>query len=151
EEDKKELLRRLAFRMQAGTGGIAGNYLHGRDLQLEFEAYLRARYQHSPVEAKTIAAAMIRQFRERNFILSRYGAELYGFVHRGLLEYFCADAILWRFEKTQELPLDALKVEVYGRRWADASWREVLRLLAGMLDERFTGEIIDFLVRDAYG
>ena len=39
----------------------------------------------------TIATAMLRQFRERNFILSLFGGGVYGFVHRAFLEYFCAD------------------------------------------------------------
>ena len=44
EDDKKELLRRLAFRMQSGDGGLAGNYIHREQLQDEFESYLKERY-----------------------------------------------------------------------------------------------------------
>ena len=45
----------------------------------------------------TIATAMLRQFRERNFILSLFGGGVYGFVHRAFLEYFCADDLRRRF------------------------------------------------------
>ena len=85
---------------------------------------------------------MIQQFRERNFILSLYGANLYGFVHRAFLEYFCASAFVWKFEKTKELTIEQLKTDVYGKHWEDQSWHEVLRLICGMVDEKWAGEII---------
>jgi hypothetical protein len=145
EEDKKELLRRLAYHMQAGAGGLAGNYIHREKLEEEFENYLTERYKETPARAKTIALAMIDQFRERNFILSLYGANLYGFVHRAFLEYFCATAFTHKFEKTREMTIDELKQDVYGAHWEDRSWHEVLRLICGLIDEKFAGEIISFL------
>ena len=42
------------------------------------------------------AVVMIEQFRHRNFILSRFGPGLYGFVHRAFLEYCCAEEIVYR-------------------------------------------------------
>ncbi len=147
EDDKKELLRRLAFRMQSGDGGLAGNYIHRDQLQAEFDGYLRERYAQTPNRAKVIAEAMIQQFRERNFILSLYGANLYGFVHRAFLEYFCASAFVWKFEKTKEFDTEQLKTEVYGKHWEDQSWHEVLRLICGMIEEKWAGEIIDYLAQ----
>jgi hypothetical protein len=148
EPEKKEFLRRLAFRMQGGGGGLAGNYIHRDDLQHEFETYLSDRFAQSAGDAAAIARAMIDQFRERNFILSLYGANLYGFVHRAFLEFFCADAFVQRFEKRQKLTLDDLKRDAYGAHWRDRSWHEVLRLICGMIDERFAGELIDYLTRE---
>ena len=150
EDDKKELLRRVANRMQAGAAGLAGNHLPADKLQAEFESYLRDRYQRDPASAKIIAAAMIRQFRERNFILSRYGASVYGFVHRAFLEFFCADYYVQQFEKLQELSIAQLKQQVFAAHWADPSWREVLRLISGRIADRFAGEVIRFLARDVY-
>jgi hypothetical protein len=144
EEDKKELLRRLAYAMQAGEGGLAGNYIHAEELQEVFESYLRERYSLDPAPAKITAREIIAQFRERNFILSFYGANLYGFVHRAFLEFFCADAIRVRFEKTKELPLDALKT-IFDTRWEQREWHEVLRLVCGMIGEEFAGEMIEHL------
>lgn len=144
EEDKKELLRRLAYAMQAGEGGLAGNYIHAEELQAIFESYLRGRYSFDPARAKRTGREIINQFRERNFILSFYGASLYGFVHRAFLEFFCADAIRVRFEKTKELPLDELKT-IFGTRWQKKEWHEVLRLVCGMIGEEFAGEMIDHL------
>jgi HEAT repeat protein len=145
EDDKKELLRRLAFRMQGGDGGLAGNYIHREGLQADFESYLKERYSQTPDRAKVIAEAMVQQFRERNFILSLYGANLYGFVHRAFLEYFCASAFVYKFEKTKELTIEQLKTDVYGKHWEDQGWHEVLRLICGMIDEKWVGYITDFL------
>jgi predicted NACHT family NTPase len=105
EEDKKELLRRVALRMQDGRSGLVGNYLPAEELQSEFECYMTTRYGRDPAAAKVISQAMIRQFRERNFVLSSYGGGLYGFVHRAFLEYFCATAIVRSFEKSRQLTL----------------------------------------------
>jgi Domain of unknown function (DUF4062)/NACHT domain len=145
EEDKKELLRRLAWAMQSGKEGLAGNYIHADELQQIFESYLRDRYAKPPAEAKTIAKAMIQQFHQRNFILSFYGAKVYGFVHRAFLEYFCADWIRTRFEKTKDLPLDAL-LKIVGEHWQDKAWHEVIRLVCGMIGEEFAAEIVEYLL-----
>lgn len=146
EDDKKELLRRLAFRMQTGDGGLMGNYMHREALQEEFETYLKERYSQDSAKAKVVAKAMIQQFRERNFILSQYGASMFGFVNRAFLEYFCASAFVWKFEKTKELTIEQLKSDVYWVHWKDQSWHEVLRLICGMLDEKWTVEIVIFLI-----
>ena len=90
---------------------------------------------------------MINQFRERNFILSRYGPHLYGFVHRTFLEYFCAEAIVGKFKHDQRWPFDRLR-ELFEQHWADPSWREVLRLVAGALHERHSAQLIELLTTD---
>ena len=150
EDDKKELLRQVAHRMQVGAAGLAGNHLAASQLQDVFESYLRDRYHRDPASAKIIAAAVIRQFRERNFILSRYSAGVYGFVHRAFLEFFCADYYVQHFEKLQALSIAQLIQQVFAAHWADPSWREVLRLITGRIAPRFAGEVIRFLARDAY-
>ena len=142
EDDKKELLRRLAYRMQAAEGGLAGNYIHKTDLANEFEEYLRQRYDILTIEATRIARVLIQQLHERNFILAPYGTDIYGFVHRGFLEYFCAASITHRFEKTRQLSFEDLKTGIFRRHCADQTWHEVLRLVAGTIDERFTGDIV---------
>jgi len=144
DEDKKELLRRLAYAMQKGEGGLAGNYIHGAELHKLVEEYLRDRYQLPVERCVMIARAMIAQFRERNFILASYGANLYGFVHRAFLEFFCASAIVYRFEKTKELPLSELK-EIFERHRKEKAWNEVLRLICGAIGESFAGDLIDQL------
>ncbi|MGH3569892.1 MAG: NACHT domain-containing protein, partial [Pseudonocardia sp.] len=146
EEDKRELLRRVARRMQDGRGGIGGNHIHRDDLLAEFRTYLVERYQLAPEVAKTASKAMLEQFRDRNFILARFGPELYGFVHRALLEYCCADEIVYRLKESQEITTDRLAVEVFGAHAADPVWREVLLLIAGMIHDRSLATVIDHLL-----
>lgn len=148
-EDKKELLRRVARRMQSGRSGIAGNHIRGADLIVEFSRYLRDRYGLDEPSVKRAASAMLAQFRERNFILTLYGGEVYGFVHRAFLEYFCADEIVQRFQRKREFSPDDLVYKIVGRRWPDPSWQEVLLLVSSMVDDRFTARVVDYLVREA--
>ncbi|MGI5146892.1 HEAT repeat domain-containing protein [Plantactinospora sp. CA-294935] len=146
-EDKKELLRRLAYRMQSADRGLTVNYIDRTELSDVFEQYLVERYRRDAATARTIALAMIDQFRERNFILSRYGPQVYGFVHRTFLEFFCADAILAKFQHDQVLSFEQLK-ELFRQHWADLSWREVLRLLAGALHQNHTAQLIQLLTTE---
>lgn len=148
ETDKQEMLRRLAFKMQNGEGGLAGNHIQREELQDEFENYLKSHYELPAHESKTVAQAMIEQFHDRNFILSFYGADVYGFVHRAFLEYFCASAFVRAFEKTKDLSLKQLKQDVFGAHCDDPSWREVLRLICSMIDEKWVADILTYLVRD---
>ncbi|MBO4205170.1 HEAT repeat domain-containing protein [Micromonospora echinofusca] len=143
-EDKKELLRRLAHRMQSAERGLAVNCIPTEELLEVFENYLVERYQRDRAAARTGALAMIRQFRERNFILSRYGPHVYGFVHRTFLEFFCAEALLNRFQHAQVLTFEELR-ELYREHWGDNSWREVLRLLCGALHPRYSAQLIELL------
>ncbi|MGH4010494.1 MAG: HEAT repeat domain-containing protein [Pseudonocardiaceae bacterium] len=145
-DDKLELLRLVARRMQDGPAGLAGNHIPGPELLAEFDTYLRQRYELPPDRAKPAAKAMLDQFRERNFILSRFGAEVYGFVHRAFLEYLAAADIAQRFAE-RELSEDELITEVFGRHWSDPAWQEVLLLITGMIKERFTGRVIDHLLQ----
>jgi hypothetical protein len=142
EDDKKELLRRLAYRMQAGSGGLKGNYIHREQLQQEFHDYLVERFTLTADRATTISRLMIDQFRQRNFILSLYGASVYGFVHRAFLEYFCATAFTFNFEKAHSITIDELATKVFAAHWNDQSWHEVLRLICGILNERFAGRLV---------
>jgi HEAT repeat protein len=149
EEDKKELLRRLALNMQRAPGGLAGNVIHRDTLQAEFESYLRETCDQTPARASKIARAMIAQFEERNFILSAFGPNLYGFVHRAFLEFFCAAAFVHQFEKARTLSLDQLEREVFGAHWADLSWHEVLRLICGMIGDKPAAAVSDYLLAEA--
>lgn len=148
-DDKRELLRRVAVRMQQGAEGQAGNRLPVAELCTEFERYLADRYELPRADAKQAAGALIDQLRTRNFVLSSYGAGMYGFVHRAFLEHFCAQSLVLDFGQRRKLTPEQLRTEVFGGHWRDESWREVLRLLAGMLDERFAGEVIEWLATEA--
>ncbi|WP_186777968.1 HEAT repeat domain-containing protein [Streptomyces salinarius] len=145
DRDRHELLRLLARKMQEGSGGIAGNHIHGTELEATFKEYLRDVWELPPVQATAVARAMKRQLQERNFILSRFGGEVYGFVHRAFLEYLAAADIAHRYNK-REWSEEELIEEVFARRALDASWHEVLLLLVGQVDERVAARAIDKFV-----
>ncbi|MDM8557456.1 HEAT repeat domain-containing protein [Candidatus Parabeggiatoa sp. HSG14] len=149
EDDKLELLRKIAWRMQASEKGLAGNFILSDDLHDEIAHYLRNRWGSTEVEIGQIRYAMVNQLRERNFILCLYGAQLYGFVHRTFLEYFCAAEIVYQFEKQQTLSLEQLKTDIFLAHFRDETWHEVLRLICGMIEPHFTGELVEFLVSHA--
>jgi len=142
-KDKQAMLRQIAYFMQAADKGLAGNLIRGDDLEKILIGYLKNIEVSNP---RTVARLLIEQLRGRNFILCFLGGNSYGFVHRTFLEYFCAWEYVWQFKETQNLSIEELKTEVFGKHWQDESWHEVLRLIAGMIDTRFTGKIIDYLI-----
>ena len=144
EEDKKELLRRIAFNMQSAPEGLAGNFIHKNVLRNEIEEYFKDRYKTEPEKATIIARSMIDQFRKRNFILCLYGADFFGFIHRTFLEYFCASAIVEKFND-QEIDIDDLKNDFCEKYWEDQTWHEVLRLICG-IKEKLAGDLIRHLM-----
>ncbi|MFE5945821.1 HEAT repeat domain-containing protein [Streptomyces sp. NPDC056480] len=144
-EDKRELLRLIARQMQEGQGGISGNHIAGPDLLRSFEEYVKDRYALPPDRAATAARVMLDQFRHRNFILSRYGGEIYGFVHRTFLEYLAATDLAHRFNHERSLSEEDLQ-DLFAAKLHDPTWHEILLLLVGLLDERFVAGVIDRLL-----
>lgn len=142
DRDRREMLERLARHMQLGEGGIAGNHVLAEDVEKVFTDYLSETLQLRPAPATTVARAMVNQFRERNFILSRYGSEVYGFVHRAFLEYLAASDIVRRYEQ-RELSDEDLLDGVFRLRAADPHWREVLLLIVAQTGERFAARAVD--------
>jgi hypothetical protein len=143
--DKLDLLRLIARRMQEAPAGLAGNHIAGPDLLEMFQLYLAESHGLPPGRARVAARAMLEQFRQRSFVLSRFGGEVYGFVHRAFLEYLAAADIDERFSN-RELSEEDLIEGVFGRRWQDPAWHEVLLLLTGMR-EPYGGRIVDRLLR----
>jgi len=147
-KDKQAMLRQVAYHMQAADQGLAGNLIRGDDLEKILTGYLKS---IEVSQARTVARLLIEQLRSRNFILCFLGADSYGFVHRTFLEYFCASEFVERFGKRGlegGLTLEELKTELFGKHWQDESWHEVLRLITGMIEPKFAGEMIDYLVEE---
>lgn len=142
-KDKQAMLRQVAYLMQTGEKGLAGNLINENDLVKVLTDYLKTIEFDKPREA---ARVMINQLRTRNFMLCFLGADYYAFVHRTFLEYFCAWEFVWQFKETQTLTIEQLKNEVFGKHWRDESWHEVLLLIAGMIEPRFVGEFIEYLM-----
>ncbi|KST62019.1 NACHT domain-containing protein [Mastigocoleus testarum] len=143
-KDKQAMLRRVAYFMQTNDRSLAGNLIKESDLEKILKNYLKV---IEVDKARVAAKLMIDQLRTRNFMLCYLGADYYAFVHRTFLEYFCAWEFVWQFKETQTLTIENLKVEVFGKHWMDESWHEVLRLIAGMIDAKFVGQIIQYLMR----
>ncbi len=143
-KDKQAMLRQVAYFMQTSDKGLAGNLIRENDLERILTDYLQTIEGN---DAKKAARVMIHQLRTRNFMLCFLGADYYAFVHRTFLEYFCAWAFIWQFEKERKISLEELKTEVFGKHWQDETWHEVLRLIVGMIEPQFAGEIIDYLIQ----
>jgi predicted NACHT family NTPase len=141
--EKQEMLRLIAYEMQAGEEGLKGNLISVEHLTRILTDYLRAQGFSEPREKANL---LIQQLRERNFILCYRGADTYGFMHRTFLEYFCAVEIVHRLEKQRTLTFEQLRDEVFGQHWQDETWYEVLRLICGMIDVKFAGQLIEFLM-----
>ncbi|MBD1944933.1 HEAT repeat domain-containing protein [Coleofasciculus sp. FACHB-712] len=145
-KDKQAILRQVAYHMQASEKGLAGNLIRADDLEKILIDYLKT---IEVEQARTVARLLIEQLRHRNFILCFLGADYYAFVHRTFLEYFCACEFVEQFGKRGlegGLTLEELKTEAFDKHWQDESWHEVLRLIVGMIDTSFGGQIIDDLI-----
>ena len=142
-KDKQAMLRLVAAEMQANARGLAGNLIAALRLQEIIDDYLQL---IKIKDSAKIAKLIVEQLRTRNFILCFLGADYYAFVHRTFLEYFCATDFVWQFEKERKIDLEYLKNQVFGEHWQEESWHEVLRLIAGSINELFTGEIIQYLM-----
>jgi predicted NACHT family NTPase len=142
-KDKQEILRRVADFMQQNKEGFAGNLIDEKSLENIIRHYLKSVDIN---DVTPVARALMEQLRVRNFILCFVGGEYYGFVHRTFLEYFCAWSFVWQFKETQTLGIDGLINDVFGSHWRDEKWHEVLRLISGMIDAKFVGDIISYLM-----
>ncbi|BAY09257.1 hypothetical protein NIES2098_24190 [Calothrix sp. NIES-2098] len=142
-QDKQAILRQVAYDMQTSQKGLAGNLISARNLEKIFTDYLKS---IEVSDARDKARRLINQLRTRNFMLCFLGADYYAFVHRTFLEYFCAWEFVWQFKETQTLSIEQLKSEVFGKYWHDETWHEVLRLIAGMIEPRFVGKVIEYLI-----
>ena len=142
-QEKEQLLRELAGEMQQAPSSLAGNLIE-RTLLVEcFRKFLGGL---GVQDSYGKSLALVQQLTERNFILSFAGADHFSFVHRTFLEYYCASWFVERFEKKQSLTLQQLKEAVFGGHWRDEKWREVLRLIVGMVEAKKAEEVILFLM-----
>ncbi|ASC70803.1 putative NTPase NACHT family protein [Halomicronema hongdechloris C2206] len=145
--EKQEMLRLIAYEMQAGEEGLKGNLISSDRLTHILTKYLRDQGFSEPREK---ANRLIQQLRERNFILCYRGVDTYGFMHRTFLEYFCAVEIVHRFEKQHTLTFEQLRDDIFGQHWQDETWHETLRLIILMISSDFAVQAINFLLGQTY-
>uniref|UniRef100_UPI0031FDAB26 NACHT domain-containing protein n=1 Tax=Sphaerothrix gracilis TaxID=3151835 RepID=UPI0031FDAB26 len=141
--EKTDILRVVAYAMQTRVSDeLRANYIDGDTLTGLIEEYLRTELRFD--QARAVARALVKQLRERNFILCFLGANSYAFVHRTFLEYFCAAEIVHQFNVAKTLNEDAL-INLFEKHCRDDDWREVLRLVCSQIDEYFVGLILQHL------
>jgi hypothetical protein len=140
---KTAILHRVAMLMQqGGTDGKAANFITGDALLKLIETYLR--YELFFPQSHAAAVVLVKQLRERNFILCFLGADSYAFVHRTFMEYFCAADFVQRYHKERTLTDEQL-LEVFDQYCRVDDWREVLRLICGQIDEAMIARIVTHL------
>jgi predicted NACHT family NTPase len=141
---KQEMLRLVAHKMQYGADTLKANLVISKeDLDETLTQYL----QDEKISDPALIANYLREgLTARSFILCFLGGDSYGFVHRTFLEYFCAWHFVVAFEKKRNITIEELKQDVFGTRWHNSSWHEVLSLIVGKLDVRFGQEIIEYLL-----
>ncbi len=142
-KDKQEILRRMANFMQENKEGKSGNLISENDVERIIKEYLDFL---GFKDAIIIARALVKELRNRNFILCSVGGGYYAFVHRAFLEYFCAWSFAWKFKETQSLNIDEVINDVFGSHWRDEKWHEILRLIAGMIHPNFVKKILSYLI-----
>jgi predicted NACHT family NTPase len=140
---KQEMLRLVAHQMQDGADTLKANLVISKeDLDQTLTEYL-----HGQVSDPALTANALREdLTARSFILCFLGGDSYGFVHRTFLEYFCAWHFAFAFEKERKITLEKLKQDVFGTRWHNSSWHEVLSLIVGQIHITFGKEIIEYLL-----
>jgi GTPase SAR1 family protein len=142
-QEKQAILRTIAYEMQSGEKGLAGNLIDSRRLKAILTGYLKDNGFDKPRETATL---LVEQLRSRNFILCDRGADTYGFVHRTFLEYFCATEIVYQFNEERCLSPEQLRDDIFGQHWQDKAWHEVLRLICGLLAPKWTVPLVEFLM-----
>jgi len=142
-QEKEELLRELAGKMQEMPEGLTANSVSRKEL---LQLIIRLFTKYGIENAYSKANTLLEQLTDRNFALCPSGGSRYAFVHRTFLEYFCASWFIERLQVDQTLLFEDLKSHVYGARWKDESWHEVLRLIAGMVSDRQANDLIRYLM-----
>ena len=145
-DDKKDLLRHIAFEMQSSDAGLRGNFIGERDLVQLTQAWFEGTFaDHTGAKARRAADRMIEGLWQRNYLLCPRGPKLYGFLHRTFMEFLTAAEYVRRFEKTDDFTLDDLDA-VFREHGNDPEWSEVLRLICGEIGDEFADSLLRTLL-----
>ena len=144
-KDKQTILRRLAWRMQNDLVGLRGNLVARSTLEeIMHEAFTRIVDEGLRRE---VIKLVINQLRERNFILCHLGGEFFAFVHRGFLEYFCAEEVRNLVAREPSSAIKRLS-EIFRQHCREDAWSEVLVLTANALEPTVADELLVSLLAD---
>ena len=141
-EQKMRILELVAAAMQQERRGLAGNLIGEETLKPIVEAELT---KLGVPEPRVVASDLIWMLRDRNFMLAHLGDHQYAFVHRTFLEYFCARNLRYRLEKTSGFTVADLQ-SLFREHWHEDEWREVLRLVSGLIGAEHAGKCVSELL-----
>jgi hypothetical protein len=143
---KKELLRKIAFEMQASRAGLRGNFIGEEQLLAITRQWFEENYDDlKGSKAEQAAQRMVQGLWQRNYVLCPRGPKLYGFLHRTFMEFLTAREYVRRFEKTDDFTLDDLDA-VFREHGNDPEWSEVLRLICGEIGDEYADRLIRTLL-----
>lgn len=128
--DKRELLRRLAWEMsERGDAPLLVERIDEARLRDVLQRYLAVKHPNGPGATDARIDRLLNALRIRDSALVWIGNDEFRFAHRTLFEFMIAEAIAgaaWTPDRLHRL---------YAERWTEPTWRNVLTLLPGLLDE----------------
>ena len=143
---KKDLLRKIAFEMQASQAGLRGNFIAEEQLLKITQVWFEDNFPDlQGTKSERAAQQMVQGLWQRNYILCPRGPRLYGFLHRTFMEFLTAKEYALRFEKTDEFTLENLN-RLFYERGTDPEWSEVLRLICGEIGDEYAERMIRTLL-----
>ena len=143
--DKRRFLAELAWHMLTEVPGGAGNVIEVDALRRFTEQFWIRRLAADAPRASSTAQALIEHLRTRNYVLGLLGGQSFGFLHKAFMEFFAAEEVCHRYRSHQWRLEDV--GEVFQKHWWDPSWREVLTLTCGMLQEDRPETVVSLLQR----
>jgi hypothetical protein len=125
-EQKHRVLRELAWRMQNAQLGLGGNLAPLEMVREVFDEELKADLDRPGDRARGVSL-LLETLRARDHVLCHLGGDRFAFVHRGFLEYFCAD---WLCERVRRSPSTAERdlFKIFQSHALVPPWGEVLGL-----------------------
>ena len=141
--DKRRFLAELAWHMLTEVPGGAGNVIEVDALRRFTEQFWIRRLAADAPRASSTAQALIEHLRTRNYVLGLLGGQSFGFLHKAFMEFFAAEEVCHRYRSHQWRLEDV--GEVFQKHWWDPSWREVLTLTCGMLQEDRPETVVSLL------
>lgn len=141
-DDTKEVLARLALRIQQDHGGGYAPTETCRDVFTEYLCDLSEGLGYPAFEGRAKANQLIENVRQGLGLLVERGVDELGFVHLTLQEYLAAWAMASKSETEQ--------AAIIGQHWRDPRWREVILALLGLWgvvrrDRRRVEALVDHL------
>lgn len=146
-DDRLELLRQVAWRMNEAGEGLRANAITEASLRDELEQYFAVAWNFDKATQRRAAREMIDLLEKRTWILTLRSSALYGFVHRIFLEYLCGLELVRRLQDG-DISFDEFRNRYVLGRVNDDAWHKVIRLLFAQASPKLANTIIVYLIDD---